>query len=192
MSSPPPPPPPPLPPPPPIPAGTLFSDDFSGSSLGSNWAVVSGAFTESNDAALGISHSSYAVWVGMPDPNAAIGVTLGAPTSPTWAGVIARAASGDPSSDHYAAYLAPDGTVGLARRNGYDFSYLASAPLAAGSHTISLTASGSAPVTLTVTVDGNILITASDSSSQALASGQAGIFDYNGASRPLQHFTVGP
>jgi hypothetical protein len=76
----------------------------------------------------------------------------------------------------------------------FEYTYLATAPAgAAGPHTIQLTASGQNPVHLTVTVDGVVVITATDSSPQALpAAGRAGIFDYNGVSQPFRHFTIGP
>jgi hypothetical protein len=173
--------------------GNAFVDDFAGTSLSSSWRVVHGAFGVSGGAAHGTAADSYAVWTGTPDANAPIGVTLGPSASPTYAGVIARANSAVADRDHYAAYLAPDGTVDLARRNDYVYSYLGFGPRAGpGAHTLTLTATGANPVTLTVALDGTTVITASDSSAQALASGRAGIFDFDGASRPLEHFTIGP
>jgi hypothetical protein len=172
---------------------SVFVDDFTGASLGPSWDVVHGAFSVSSGAALGTAASSYAFWVGTPSANATVGITLGAPTAPTYAGVTVRGDPAVPLRAHYAAYVAPDSTLDLARRNGYVYTYLANGPkVTTGGHRITLTASGFAPVTLTVALDGVPVITTVDSSAQALPSGRAGIFDYNGTSRPLEHFTVGP
>src|SRR5205823_3970290 len=62
---------------------------------------------------------------------------------------------------------------------------------APGSHVLALKASGSNPVTLSLTIDGVEAIHAVDSGSSALAAGLAGIFDYNGAAQPIDDFTVG-
>jgi hypothetical protein len=170
-----------------------FVDDFTGTSLGSNWIIARGAFSVSGGAAFGTAPHSYAVWIGTPDANAPVGVTLGPSVSPTYAGVIVRADSSVPDRDHYVGYVGPDNKVALASRNDYVYSYLGFGPqVGPGVHTITLTATGSNPVTLTVQLDGTTVITATDSSAQAHASGRAGIFDFNGASRPLEHFTVGP
>jgi hypothetical protein len=173
--------------------GAAFIDDFTGTTLGSNWFVAHGAVSVVNGAAVGTGAASYAVWVGTPGADAPVAVTLAPPTAPTDAGVIVRGDPNAPDVAHYAAYFAPDGTVGLARRNNYVYTYLASGPtVSPGTHTIQLTASGAGPVTLTVAVDGATVITAIDSAPQALTlAGRAGIFDYNGTSRPLHHFTVG-
>src|SRR5262249_38988608 len=145
-------------------------------------------------AAHGTAEHSYAVWTGSPDANASVAITLGAPIAPTYAGVIARANAGAPEADHYAAYVGPDGAVALARRHEWIYSYLGTGPqVSGGGHRIQLTATGAGPVSLIVTLDGATVITATDSSPQALtAAGRAGIFDYIGASRPLQHFTICP
>jgi hypothetical protein len=175
-------------------SGTAFVDEFDRSSLGPSWTVVSGAFSLSGGAAVGTARKSYAIWVGLPDADAPVGATLGpAGSTTTYTGVWARANPTAPSADHYAAYLAPDGRVGLARRNAFIYSYLATGPvLPAGAHTIQLTATGAGPVRLTVTVDGVAVLTATDGSAQALTgAGRAGIFDYDGSSRRFERFTVG-
>jgi hypothetical protein len=168
-----------------------FTDDFTGSGLGPSWIVADGAFSVSGGAALGTAHDSYAVWSGTPDADVTVGITLGAPTGSTFAGVIARASTSSPASDHYAAYVGPDGTLAVARRDNWDYTELATGPkVSGGGHTIQLTVTGSGPTTLTVTLDGVTVITVVDSSKPSLADGLAGIFDFDGASRQLRHFTV--
>jgi len=107
-------------------------------------------------------------------------------------GVTARATSSGPDAGHYAAYFNPDGTIGLARRNSWSYSYLGSAPRpTAGPHVLALRVSGANPVTLSVALDGTEVIHTTDSSPQALTvAGLAGIFDFNGKGWPLDDFTV--
>jgi hypothetical protein len=168
------------------------SDDFTGTSLGPNWRVAYGAFSESGGAARGTGHDSYAVWVGSPPADASVTVTLGAPTTPTFVGVIGRANPAEPEVDHYATYVDHSNTINLARRNDWSYTELATGPVVSGGgHKLGLTMSGSGPVKLQVTLDGAAVITATDSSPQALTkAGSAGIFDFDGASRPFQDFTV--
>ncbi len=181
------------PPPPPPPGPTSFSDNFNRSgALGGNWLLALGAFTDNGAAAVSGSAQSYAFWNGTPAPDAPVAADV-AQNSATYVGVTARARSSGPVSDHYAAYIAPDGTTGLAHRIGGSYTYLAFGPkLAAGTHRLELTAFGANPVSLTVKVDGVAILHATDSSSSALTTtGYAGIFDYNGKGAPIDNFTVG-
>jgi outer membrane protein assembly factor BamB len=173
--------------------GTFFDAFNRTTGMGPNWVVSHGAFSTNGVAALGTAASSYAFWQGTPDPGVPVAVTLLSPLKSTYAGVTVRGTPAAPDGNHYAAYRAPDGTVNVARRNNYTYTYLATGPkLSPGSHVIALTASGGGPVTLTATVDGVQVISVVDSSASALTTtGQAGIFDYDGASQPLTDFTVG-
>jgi hypothetical protein len=170
---------------------TQFSDAFTGTSLGLNWRVAFGAFSESGGAARGTAHDTYAVWAGTPAADSTVTATLGAATAGTYAGVIARANTAEPEIDQYAAYVDPSNTVGLGRRNDWSYTTLATGPVVgSGAHTLGLTVSGSGPVKLSVTLDGATVITFTDSSPEALATGSAGIFDFEGASRPFEDFSV--
>jgi hypothetical protein len=169
-----------------------FTDDFTGTSLGPSWIVGKGTFTESSDAAHGTAPGSYAFWNGSPDANAPVTVTLGPPVSPTYYGVTVRADTTVPVGAHYAGYVGPDMRPAIASRNAYAYSYLGfGQPVSPGAHTLTLTATGTNPVRLTLQVDGTTVITATDSSAQAHASGRTGIFDFNGSGSPLEHFIVG-
>src|SRR5262249_28717856 len=90
-----------------------------------------------------------------------------------------------PDKDHYAAYVQPDGTLGLARRDDYYYSYLATGPrVGSGTHVLALTATGTSAVELSVKLDGVEILHATDSSASAHASGLVGLSDYNGPSKP--------
>src|SRR5206468_3734877 len=83
-------------------------------------------------------------------------------------------------------YVAPDGSLGIARRNSWNYTYLATGPrISAGTHVLSFQISGA---TLSLSVDGAVMAQANDS---AFSSGLAGMFDYNGAAQTIDDFTVG-
>jgi hypothetical protein len=151
---------------------------------------VSGTFIDNGSAAQGTSGHAYAEWTGSPTANATVGITIAMPLASTYTGVFLRGSSG--AANHYAGYVAPDGRVHIARRNSYNYTYLADGPaFPSGSHVVSLQASGANPVHLTLAVDGVTVASYNDSSSSALtASGKAGIFDYNGAGQPLDNFWI--
>ena len=169
-----------------------FLDDFQRTSgLGSAWTVAHGAFTTNGTGAIGTAPLSYAFWSGAPNPDATVSFAVTAPIKATYVGVIARATLSFPDGNHYAGFIEPDGTLGIARRINSSYTYLAFGPkLGPGSHVIGLTAAGFNPVKLSVSVDGTVVLTAQDSGSAALSSGLAGLFDYKGASQPLEAFTV--
>jgi hypothetical protein len=170
----------------------LFHDELNRTgALGASWSVAFGAFSVNGSAAVGTLAPSYAFWTGLPSPNATVSLAFAAPLAPTYFGVTARANPSFPDRDHYAAYLQPDGVVGLARRDNYGYVYLGTGPkVTSGVHHLSLTATGSSPVQLSVKLDGVEVIHASDGSAQARPSGLSGMFDYRGLSQPLDDFTV--
>lgn len=177
------------------PGPSSFVDDFDRvGPLGPNWSMVRGAFVANGQEALGTAPQSYAFWTGQPAADATVTVTLSRPTASTYIGVTVRGVAPAADGDHYAAFVYPDGLVGLARRRNYDYTYLGKGPLLSPApHVLGLTAIGINPVMLRVTVDGVEVISSTDSSADALRqAGAAGIFDYNGASQPLRHFTVSP
>jgi hypothetical protein len=170
---------------------TLFSDAFSTSgSLDSNWTVSSGSFTADGSAAAGTSAPSYAFWTGSPTADAISRIRLSSVVS-TYVGAITRAGT-VPDRDHYAAYIGPEGNIHLARRNDYTYTYLADGgAFPSGSHTLSITASGTNPVVLSLKIDGSEVLSFTDSSASRLsAAGRVGMFDYNGAGQPIDEFTV--
>src|SRR5262249_43981774 len=144
----------------------LFYDNFQRTgALGSSWASAHGAFTATGNTAIGTVGSSYAYWTGQPDHDGSVSIRILPPHASTYAGVIVRADATAPESDHYAAYVGPDGIVGLARRDAYDYSYLGTGPhLDSSAHELSLTASGGSPVALSVRVDGVEVIRTTDGS----------------------------
>jgi hypothetical protein len=174
--------------------GVVVQDDFHRTGgLGPNWQVTFGAFSTNGTAAVGTVKPSYAFWNGPPSGDVTVAITVGPPLAATYYGVTAHANPAVPDRDHYAAYISPDGTVGLARRDDYAYTYLGTGPrLSGGAHRLSLTASGTGPVQLSVKLDGVEVIHASDGSSSARASGLSGIFDFNGTSQPLYDFAVVP
>lgn len=105
---------------------------------------------------------------------------------------MTRAAASNPQVNHYAGFVAADGTLYVSRRNNYDYTFLGTGPiLSPGSYALSLQAVGANPVTLHLLLDGIEVLTLSDESAQRLTdAGKAGMFDYNGRSQPLRHFVV--
>lgn len=174
--------------------GATFADDFdrSGSSLGTNWSVTAGTFTISSGAAHGTSASSYAFWTGLPTGIASVYATLKTPLTSTYAGVVARGQGTTPERDHYAAYIAPDGSVRLGRRNNYVYATLVTgSSFPSGTHELGLQVTGANPVQISVTLDGAEVIHYNDSSTSALtSSGKMGIFDYNGTGQAVDNFFI--
>jgi len=175
--------------------GVAFDDGFSRTgALGPDWTVAHGAFSANGSAAVGMAAQSYAAWSDIAAANDVAEVTLSTPLRSTYAGVLVRGPyfSTPADRDHYAAYVAPDGRIHLARRNAWTYTYLADGPaFPSGSHTLSLSAHGAAPVMLSVRLDGAEVIRFADSSSAALGTGwQAGMFDYSGAGQPIDRFRL--
>jgi hypothetical protein len=154
--------------------------------------VAHGAFSANGSAAVGTAPQSYAFWTGTPPTDVTVSIKLRTPpTASTYYGVTARANPSVPDRDHYAAYVDPDGYLGLARRDDYAYFYLGYGPLvSAGTHTLSLSLTGTSPVQLSVELDGAVVIQATDAS--PLPAGKVGVFDYEGLSQPLDDFTVTP
>jgi outer membrane protein assembly factor BamB len=170
-----------------------FVDDFDRTGgLGPNWSVASGAFITDGTAALGTAPSSYAFWAGSPTANATVSITLSPPTDNTNIGIMTRATPSNPEVNHYAGFVAADGTLYISRRNNYDYTFLGTGPaLSPGAHALTLQAFGANPVTLHLLVDGIDVLTVTDGSGQSLTdAGKAGMLDYNGRSQPLHHFVV--
>jgi hypothetical protein len=86
--------------------------------------------------------------------------------------------------------LDPDGTVHLARRNGWTYSYLADGTATAGAHRLTLQISNLNPgVRVSLLVDGASKLSVTDSSAQALTgSGKVGLFEYQGAGAAFDNF----
>jgi hypothetical protein len=174
-------------------AGVLFTDEFNRTgALGSNWTIAGGTWSDNGSAATGTAAQSFAFWIGSPATNDTASITISTPILNTYTGVIVRGTSGSPAANHYAAYVDPTGLVHIARRNASSYTFLADGPaFPSGSHVLSLTATGSNPVVLSVKIDGAQVLSFSDSSSSALtAAGKAGMVDYNGAGQPIDRFVV--
>ncbi|HYV46228.1 MAG TPA: PQQ-binding-like beta-propeller repeat protein, partial [Myxococcaceae bacterium] len=84
----------------------------------------------------------------------------------------------------------PDGSVHLARANGWIYPYLASAtPQTTGAHQLQLMVSGTGPVHLAILVDGNPILDFTDDQPGAIeAPGSTGLFSWQGAGPTYQHF----
>jgi hypothetical protein len=169
-----------------------FLDPFVHSgALGSDWLVRSGTWTSNGSAAQG-SGNAYAFWIGTPAADDTVTVTLESPIRSTWVGAITRGSIGSPERNHYAAFVAPDGAIHLARRNDYVYHYLADGPeFPDGNHQLSIAATGAGPVTLSVLLDGAEILRYVDTSPEALnQTGSAGMFDYSGSGQSIDTFQV--
>jgi hypothetical protein len=179
----PPPPPPPPPPPDGGSSGTLFSDNFNRSiapdgGLGASWRVVSGAWYDDGRAVTdGRGNQATETVASCRDCSVSTSVLgFGVPE----AGPFLRAPSVS-SADRYDAVLLAGGTLALRRVRGGVATVLAQAPSGLAEYdlpaTITLAASGTGPVGLTVALNGVQKLSASDASAQALtAAGFAGLW----------------
>ena len=167
-------------------------DDFNRSGgLGSGWTVADGSWSDDGEAAWAGSQA-YAVSTTEAPGDLAVSVIV-EPNGSSYLGVIARANPSAADRDHYAAYVGPDGHVGLARRNGWSYTTLAEGPAVDSSaHRIVLAVRGTDPVQLSVAVDGKQELQFTDSSADRLTSGPAGIFDYNGSGGAFDDFWIQP
>ena len=171
----------------------LAADTFDRTGpMGPNWIVPSGAFSTDGTSARGTVAPSDAFWATPFDRDASVSISLSVPVGDTYLGVSARALPQSPLDDAYAAYVDPDGFVGLLRNRGGALTFLGTGPqLSPGTHQLSLAALGQSPVQLSVSVDGKPVLQASDSSPDALTgAGLAGIFDFNGLGTPIDDFRV--
>jgi|GEM_PF-2677559 len=177
-------------------ASVLFNDDFNRTGgLGSDWQVYFGSYTTDGNNA--VSQGTVANWAAItPNLNTddyTVESVLTVPAGSLYSGVVAR---GNPSTgfyrDLYAAQIATDGTVNLYRRNASAWTLLKSAPasIAAGiPYTLTLKVSGSNPVSLEVSLNGDVLIDYQDSSASRLLSGLPGMENYN-SNVKYDRFTV--
>src|SRR5579884_1679133 len=177
-------------------ASVLFNDDFNRTGgLGSDWQVYFGSYTTDGNNA--VSQGTVANWAAItPNLNTddyTVESVLTVPAGSLYSGVVAR---GNHSTgfyrDLYAAQIATDGTVNLYRRNASAWTLLKSAPasIAAGiPYTLTLKVSGSNPVSLEVSLNGDVLIDYQDSSASRLLSGLPGIENYN-SNVKYDRFTV--
>jgi hypothetical protein len=150
--------------------------------------VPSGAYTDNGSAAVATGPHAYAFWIGTPAPDARVGITFTTPAN-TWAGVTARGQSGNPAATNYTAYIDPNSRVGLAIRNNFTYSYVASGPtVSPGSHRLEIQTTGTSPLNVTVWLDGVQVISYSDPN--PLPPGAAGFMDYNGIGLPEDDFDV--
>ncbi len=172
----------------------VFNDEFNRSgTLGGTWIPTRGSFSANGSAAVSARVQSYAFWNGSPALNDTSVIRLSTPIKPTYVGALARAANdGSPDREHYGAFVAPDGLIYLARRDNWSYTFLATGPrFPSGTHELSLTASGTGPVSLSVKLDGTQVLSYSDSSARARKNaGRAGIVDYNGAGQTIDRFAV--
>jgi hypothetical protein len=109
-------------------------------------------------------------------------------------GVLLRASTASPAGTHYAAYMNRDGSLWIARRNAYAYTYLGTAATkvdATKPHTLVLSGQGTTSVQLTLTVDGAPMISVADTSAQRIATaGRAGIFSYSGTGAAFDDFVL--
>jgi hypothetical protein len=168
----------------------VAADDFTYSgALSPGWTVWSGAFSVSDGTAVSASELSYATRGGAVLGDVAVSASVD-PQGQPYAGVLARASPFDAIESHYAAWFDPDGSVHLARANGWIYSYLASAtPQTTGPHQLQLMVSGTGPVHLSILVDGNPILDFTDDAPGAIgAPGSTGLFSWQGAGPTYQHF----
>jgi hypothetical protein len=165
----------------------IAQDDFTKNGpLGPTWRTWTGAFSVSGGAAQSTAARAYATMgtTTVADMSVSAVVT---PGSLDYSGVLARA-SGD--RNHYVGWINHDGSVHIARRNDWVYTYLADAtPPISGPHKLTLKVAGQGPVHLTLYVDDNPVIDTVDSAPGAiLGAGTAGIFAWQGAGAAFQHF----
>lgn len=172
----------------------LFNDEFNRTTgLGSNWRLYAGGFSTDGSNAVSLSAANYAAILPLGTNDYAVESVLTVPAGSLYSGIVARgdAATGF-TKDLYAAQIATNNTVNLYRKNAGSWTQLesASAPIAAGTpYTLKLKISGSNPVNLEVSLNGNALFSFSDSTPSRLLSGMAGIENYD-SNVKYDRFTV--
>jgi len=176
----------------------LFQDDFtavSSSGLGSNWNVVSGLWRMDGTRAISDKDApppSQATARSGPCLNCHVEADL-TPYGVAEAGVFLRAPS-TTSADRYDAVLVRTGQVQIRRIRGGVVTVLGTASsgltLSYQSARLSLSASGTGPVTLAASVNGVQRLTVTDSSADALGSGGYAGLDTTSAGVPYDHFQL--
>jgi hypothetical protein len=139
--------------------------------------------------------ASYAFANANPPDAQTVSVSLNIAASSRYNGVLARGVPNSLLANHYAGYWNSDGTLWIARRNDWRYSYLGStraiAPVGA-SHRLGLRTSSTATgVELTLLLDGTPVLSIVDTSAQRLtSSGRAGIFSFEGKGAVFSGFSL--
>jgi len=168
----------------------MAADEFGYSgALAPGWTVWSGGFSVSGGAASSTAGMSYATSGKVVEGDVAVSATID-PRGLQFCGVLARANPADAMESHYAAWFDADGSVHVARANGWAYSYLASAiPALTSAHRLQLQVSGTGPVHLAILVDDNPVLDFTDAAPEAISrSGVSGVFSWEGAGAIYQHF----
>ncbi|HEY2028328.1 MAG TPA: hypothetical protein VGH20_03875, partial [Myxococcales bacterium] len=159
------------------PSGILFTDNFArtASTLGPSWTVQSGAFIDDNRANSDLDTLDRATVTGITCADCRID----ARTVNFAAGESMLELRGT-ATDHYALALMANGNVQIRRYHGTTATILGTAASGLADltvyNTISFTAQGSSPVTLTAAVNGVEKLSATDAAAaQLVAPGSAGI-----------------
>lgn len=157
--------------------GPQASDNFdTGTTLGAQWTVPAGSFSVSSSRAHSTAAESFALTGPLTlDTTAAVELDY-AWLMQTFSGVVLRAGNGTDSL--YAGGVDASGNLVIARRNADVFSTLVTGdPFPSGVHVLSLTATGTDPVQLSLKIDGVEWLRFDDASSGRISwEGQAGIF----------------
>ncbi len=165
----------------------LFSDNFGRTTgLGADWSVRRGAYTTDGSSAISgtppVSGNWASVVPSMRTDDYAVVSNLVIPPGSLYSGIVARGSTTEFDDNLYAAQLSTDGSVYLYRRNGWNWTELATVPagiVANTTYTLKLLVKGSNPVHLEVWLNGALQIEFDDSSASQIASGLPGIENYD-------------
>jgi hypothetical protein len=168
--------------------GALFDDDFTRTTgLGASWKVWYGSYSTDGTYAVSGPPPMQGNWasvvpsIGTNDYEVAARLLI--PAGSLYSGIVARgSSSSDFTLDLYAAQISSSGDLNLYRRNNAMWTQLAT--YAAGiqtdtPYTVTLLASGSAPVHLVVSLDGVVRITYDDAAANRVTAGAPGIENYD-------------
>ena len=161
----------------PPPTGKLFSDDFNrnAATLGTNWTVLSGAFIADGRANSDLDALDRAMVTGITCADCGADSSLVA-----FGAAEAMLELRVNGNDRYALVLRPDGNLEIRRYRGGTTTALATGPSQIANLSeyarLAFGVSGTAPVTLTASVNGVPRLTVTDATASALtAAGGAGI-----------------
>ncbi len=152
------------------------SDNFdTGTSLGSDWTIASGgSFSVASSRAHSTAAQSYA-FIGPDMLNATAAVELDSSwLMQTFSGVVLRDANA--GALHYAGGVDASGNVQISKKNGTYTTLATGSAFPSGVHVLSLTATGTGPVQLSLKIDGAEWLHYDDASGAITDAGRAGMF----------------